>query len=82
MNKNEQGQWMWIREDVESHGLRYAGLTFPDSHHYRMHHICKQLDVTLDSVQMFRIAPEQWEVYYRPEVTKGYVQRGVLEGAL
>lgn len=80
--KNTENGWMWDREELEGHGLKFTGLTFPDSHHYRMHHICKELGVTLDSIRLFRIAPEQWEVYYSQTVTKGYVQRGVLEGVM
>lgn len=53
--KNTAEGWMWEREELEGHGLKYTGLTFPDSHHYRMHHICKELDVTLDKCLCGRI---------------------------
>lgn len=80
MTKNEQGQWMWSREEVESHGLLYANITLPDSAQYRMRRVCIELDVTLDSVQAFRIADDQWEVYYRPIVTHGFKDVGILAG--
>lgn len=80
MNKNEQGQWMWTREQVEAHGLLYAGITLPDSAQYRLRAVCIDLDVTLDSVHAFRIAQDQWEVFYRPIVTHGYKDIGILAG--
>lgn len=76
--------FVWTREELEGpvHELKFTGITLPDGHQYRFRKVCKELDVTLDSIHCFRISEGVWEVYYTRQPKKGYKEIGVLEGVL
>lgn len=80
--RNTDNGFMWTRAEIEAQGMRFTGVTLPDGHQYRFRTVCKDLDVTLDSIHCFRIAEGQWEVYYTKNYKKGYKEVGILEGVL
>lgn len=71
-------QYMHKREDILAHGYEFTGKVYPEMPLYLSLKLARELDVTIDSLQSFRIAHGVWEVYYTPTRKNGYVSHAIL----
>lgn len=69
---------MYTRKQVESYGYKFTGITVLYGHHYELRNACIELNVTYDSINCFRIAEGQWEIYFKELVTTGFKDEALL----
>jgi hypothetical protein len=65
-------------DELENQGFKYTGTSYPTPSLTSKMKLAKELDVTLESLSIFRISDYDWAAFLVAEPTKGYIEQPIL----